>query len=51
MTRVVRLILNSWEVNQQKDKIVSKYFSEPLLIPQHEVAVDESLSFSCAVFG
>ena len=51
MTRVAKLILNSWKVNQQKDKIVFKYFSKPLLIPQHEVVVDESLSFTCAVFG
>lgn len=51
MTRVAKLILNSLEVNQQKDAIVFKYFSKSLLILQHEVVVDESLSFTCAVFG
>ena len=51
MTRVAKLILNSLEVNQQKDEIVFKYFSKSLLILQHEVVVDESLSFTCAVFG
>ena len=51
MTRVAKLILNSWEVNQQKDKIAFKYFSKSLLILQHEVVVNESLNFTCAVFG
>ena len=41
MTRVAKLILNSWEVNNRKDKTVFKYFSKPLLIPQYEVKVDE----------
>ena len=51
MTRAAKLILNSWKVNQQKDKIVFKYFSKPLLIAQYEVVIDESLNFTCAVFG
>lgn len=51
MARVAKLILNLWEVNQHKDKIVLKYFWKPLLIPQYEVVLGESLSSTCAVFG
>ena len=51
--QVKNLKLNEWDVefNDENGTVTFKNLKAPYLLPQYEVLIDESLGFSCIVFG
>ena len=51
LSRVSTLKLKLWILDNQESKVSFKYYSKPYLSPKFEEISDDSLTFTCALFG
>ena len=49
--KVQKMKLHKWEVKFDDTKVTLKHFIEPYIIPKYEPIIDDSLAFTCVVFG
>ena len=50
--RISKLKLNDWTYAKKDETTISlKYFLQPFITPKYELLIDESLGFTCGVFG
>ena len=45
------LKLTNWVISQCETNISFKLFEEPFIVPKYEIVVDDSLGFTCFIYG
>ena len=50
-SRIRELKLNDWKLEFNDSQVTFKKFTTPYITPNFEVIVDESLEFTCLIFG
>ena len=47
----VNKMKHKWEIKVTDTTVTLKHFLKPYIVPEYEVIVDDSLAFTCVVFG
>ena len=50
-SKTATLKLTNWEVKQCETSICFKQFEEPYMVPKYQIVVDDSLAFTCYIYG
>ena len=49
--KVQKMKLHEWEIKFTDTKVTLKHFLKHYIVPKYEVIIDDSLAFTCVVFG